>query len=267
MERDEREPDRRLDDEEAARKGMIGSDAEEPGPGRDTARTDTDQPTGTVAMSEGDPLRTRLGAHVEGAGVIGYDVAAAERRAAGQASGDHAEREGAEPTTAGGASPLAAEPGVGADSSSYTTEPDATDTRPGYVTEPGPATGAGYDEQSGATASRPVLEDEQAQAATATQPGVTASRTVEAAEGEAGRPDPATYTGEETDVAGRAEYADRGEPAGTPVYGDEPARMDRPGGERSIFGTTDEPAEDRAAGVEPNAYEEGAEQAKHPRDR
>jgi hypothetical protein len=263
MERDAREPDRRLDDEEAAREGMIGSDAEEPGPGRDTARTDAAQPTGTVAMSEGDPLRTRLGAHVEGAGVIGYDVAAAER----QAAGDHAEPEGAEPTTAGGASQLAAEPGLGADSSSYTTEPDGRDDRPGYVTKPGPAADAGYDEQAGATASRPVLEDEQAQAATASQPGATASRPVEAAEGEAGRPDPATYTGEETDVAGRAEYADRGEPGGTPVYGDEPARIDRAGGgERSIFGTTDEPAEDSAAGVDRNVYEEGADQAKRPRD-
>jgi hypothetical protein len=35
-------------------------------------------------MSEGDPMRTRLGSHVEGAGVIGYDVAASEEGAAQQ---------------------------------------------------------------------------------------------------------------------------------------------------------------------------------------
>jgi hypothetical protein len=65
--------------------GMIGSESEEPGPGRDSSLTDpdrvaasTDQPQGTVAMSEGDPMRTRLGSHAEGAEVIGHDVAAAE---------------------------------------------------------------------------------------------------------------------------------------------------------------------------------------------
>jgi hypothetical protein len=77
-----------MDRDDEARQGdtgMIGSEAEEPGPGRDTSLTDpdpvaagTDQPRGTVAMSEGDPMRTRLGSHVEGAGAIGFDVAAAE---------------------------------------------------------------------------------------------------------------------------------------------------------------------------------------------
>src|SRR5262245_20605829 len=77
-----------MDRDDEARQGdtgMIGSDTEEPGPGRDTSLTEpdpvaagTDQPRGTVAMSEGDPMRTRLGSHVEGAGVIGFDVAAAE---------------------------------------------------------------------------------------------------------------------------------------------------------------------------------------------
>ena len=76
MDRDAGEFDRRdeaLEDDT----GMIGSEAEEPGPGRDTSLTDpdpvaasTDQPRGTVAMSEGDPMATRLGSHVEGAGVI-----------------------------------------------------------------------------------------------------------------------------------------------------------------------------------------------------
>ena len=69
----ERDPERRPDDED-----MIGSEAQEPGPGRDTSLTDpdpvassADQPRGTVAMSDADPLRTRLGAHLEGAGAIG----------------------------------------------------------------------------------------------------------------------------------------------------------------------------------------------------
>jgi hypothetical protein len=44
--------------------GIIGSEAEEPGPGRDTTESDPDytEPSATVAMSEEDPARTRLGA-------------------------------------------------------------------------------------------------------------------------------------------------------------------------------------------------------------
>ena len=48
--------------------GMLGSDAENPGPGRDTRQTDPDpaaasseHPTSTVGMSGADPERTRLG--------------------------------------------------------------------------------------------------------------------------------------------------------------------------------------------------------------
>jgi hypothetical protein len=48
--------------------GMLGSDAENPGPGRDTRQTDPDpaatsseHPTQTVGMSGADPQRTRLG--------------------------------------------------------------------------------------------------------------------------------------------------------------------------------------------------------------
>jgi hypothetical protein len=81
--------------------GMIGSETQEPGPGRDTALTELDpvevarEPAGTVAMSENDPVRTRLGAHVEGAGVIGHDVAAAEAAAADRrADEEEAERAG-----------------------------------------------------------------------------------------------------------------------------------------------------------------------------
>jgi hypothetical protein len=87
MDRDAEHSDR-SDEARQGDTGMIGSETEEPGPGRDTSLTDpdpvaasTDQPRDTVAMSEGDPMRTRLGSHVEGAGVIGYDVAAAEEGA------------------------------------------------------------------------------------------------------------------------------------------------------------------------------------------
>ena len=85
MDRDTSDYDPRQDEEAADDRGMIGSETQEPGPGRDTARTDPDpvaasidQPRGTVAMSENDPERTRLGAHLEGAGTIGHDVAAEE---------------------------------------------------------------------------------------------------------------------------------------------------------------------------------------------
>jgi hypothetical protein len=87
MDSDAGEHDRR-DDALEDDSGMIGSESEEPGPGRDTSLTDpdpvadgTDQPRGTVAMSEGDPMATRLGSHIEGAGAIGHDVVAAEEGA------------------------------------------------------------------------------------------------------------------------------------------------------------------------------------------
>jgi hypothetical protein len=85
MDRDDTGMFDRSDEARQGDTGMIGSESEDPGPGRDTSLTEpdpvadsADQPQGTVAMSEGDPIRTRLGSHVEGAGVIGYDVAASE---------------------------------------------------------------------------------------------------------------------------------------------------------------------------------------------
>jgi hypothetical protein len=47
--------------------GMVGSETENPGPGRDTRRTDpaatagAEDPEATAAMSDPDPDRTRLG--------------------------------------------------------------------------------------------------------------------------------------------------------------------------------------------------------------
>jgi hypothetical protein len=55
-------------DDRSTDTGMLGSDAENPGPGRDTRQTDPDpaetsseHPTRTVGMSGSDPRRTRLG--------------------------------------------------------------------------------------------------------------------------------------------------------------------------------------------------------------
>jgi hypothetical protein len=171
--------------------GMIGSETEEPGPGRDTSLTDpdpvaasTDQPRDTVAMSEGDPMRTRLGSHVEGAGVIGYDVAAAEEDAVQETPAE--DRPGYEPERSGSEG-LAAEPVV--DQGAY--------------------------------------------------------------EGDL----PETYTGEEADVAGRPEYADRGEGGAEPLYQEEPQRMDRSGGGGSLF-TDEEPERlDRPGPQEPGVQE------------
>ncbi|HEX8929343.1 MAG TPA: hypothetical protein VGA45_10550, partial [Actinomycetota bacterium] len=85
MDRDDADMSDRSDEAQHGDTGMIGSESEDPGPGRDTSLTDpdpaaasTEQPRRTVAMSEGDPMRTRLGSQIEGAGAIGYDVAAAE---------------------------------------------------------------------------------------------------------------------------------------------------------------------------------------------
>ena len=59
-------------DDRTADTGMLGSDAENPGPGRDTRQTDpaatadAEDPEATAAMSDPDPVRTRLGSHERG---------------------------------------------------------------------------------------------------------------------------------------------------------------------------------------------------------
>ena len=57
-------------DDRATDTGMLGSDTENPGPGRDTRRTDpnpaaggADDPETGTTMSDDDPSRTRLGSH------------------------------------------------------------------------------------------------------------------------------------------------------------------------------------------------------------
>jgi hypothetical protein len=133
MDRDATNTDR-SDEARQGDTGMVGSEAEEPGPGRDTSLTDpdpvaasTDQPRDTVAMSEGDPMRTRLGSHVEGAGAIGYDVAASEEDAAVQEAPAE-DRPGYEPERSGsgsGSEGLAAEPVV--DQGAYEAEESVYD--------------------------------------------------------------------------------------------------------------------------------------------
>ncbi|HEV2895140.1 MAG TPA: hypothetical protein VG411_15410, partial [Actinomycetota bacterium] len=109
MDRDDAEMSDRSDEAQQGDTGMIGSESEDPGPGRDTSLTDpdpvaasTDQPRATVGMSEGDPMRTRLGSQIEGAGVIGYDVAAAEEGTTQETPAD--DRPGYEPERSADAS-------------------------------------------------------------------------------------------------------------------------------------------------------------------
>jgi hypothetical protein len=202
--------------------GMIGSEAEEPGPGRDTSLTDpdpaaasTDQPRGTVAMSEGDPMATRLGSHAEGAGVIGYDVVAAEEGTTQETP--PSDRPGYEPER-----PAVDDAG--------SADRFATAGTAGYEGEPGGAGMAGYQEEP--------------------------------------RDVPATYMGEEADVTGRPEYADRVEGGDQPLYQEEPQRADRPGGGGSLF-TDEEPERlDRPGpqepGVQEGVYDQEANRARRP---
>jgi hypothetical protein len=196
-------------------------------------------------MSEGDPMRTRLGSHVEGAGVIGYDVAASEEGATQEAPaedrpGYESERPAGEdaaawagPTAADRDPDLAAEPVV--DQDAYASDAGLTGAPAGagYEGEPGGAGMAGYQEG-------------------------------------AGQDVPATYTGEEEDVTGRPEYADRAEGGGDQdLYQQEPQRADRPGGGGSLF-TDDEPERlDRPGpqepGVQEGIYDQEADQARRQR--
>jgi hypothetical protein len=134
MDRRAEEPDRR-DDALQDDTGMIGSESEEPGPGRDTSLTDpdpvaasTDQPRGTVAMSEGDPMATRLGSHIEGAGTIGYDVAAAEEGATQETPAD--DRPGYAPERPAGDDLAATAPATA------TSTPAADEREPDLAAEP-----------------------------------------------------------------------------------------------------------------------------------
>jgi hypothetical protein len=229
MDRDDAGTSDRSDEARQGDTGMIGSESEEPGPGRDTSLTEPDpvsasseEPKTTVAMSEGDPMATRLGSHVEGAGVIGYDVAAAEEGATQTTPtedrpGYEPERSGYEPERPVGDAPTATAP-VAA------TAPLADERDPGLAAEPvvdqgaydrgtydrvedaGPTDSAGYADEPVASG-RPAFATEDAGAAdrsaVADDPARFGTGDAMAA--------PATYTGEEADVTGRPEYADRSE--------------------------------------------------------
>jgi hypothetical protein len=232
--------------------GMIGSESEEPGPGRDTSLTDpdpvaasTDQPRGTVAMSEGDPMTTRLGSHIEGAGTIGYDVAAAEEGATQQTPAE--DRPGYEPERSA------------ADDLTATAPATAASAPAAYEREPGLA--AERVEDVGSVDRSTVTE-------TTGYEGEPRGAGTAGYRDEPGQDVPATYTGEETDVTGRPEYADRVAGGDQPLYQEEPQRGDRPGGGGSLF-TDDEPERlDRPGpqepGVQEGVYDQEADRARRP---
>jgi hypothetical protein len=241
--------------------GMIGSESEDPGPGRDTSLTEpdpvgasADQPQGTVAMSEGDPMRTRLGSHVEGAGAIGYDVAASEEGAATQETPPQ-DRPGYEPE------------GPAGESAAAWAGPTAAERDAGVPGEP--AVGHGSYDPDLAAAPFGTQETSAADAGLAAEPVVDQDAYARDA-GVAPVQDPATYTGEEEDVTGRPEYADRAEGGGDQdLYQQEAQRADRPGGGGSLF-TDEEPERlDRPGpqepGVQEGVFDQEADQARRQR--
>jgi len=290
MDRDDAGMSDRGDEARQGDSGVIGSESEDPGPGRDTSLTDpdpvaasTDQPRGTVAMSDDDPMRTRLGSHVEGAGVIGYDVAASEEGAATQETpaedrpGYDPERPGGE-TAAAWDGPAAADAGLAAepvvDQDAYARDAGLTGAPAGdqasYERDAGVAPvqdPAGYgagDAMADTSGAGP------AGVAGAGYEGEPGGAGMAGYQGAPGSDAPATYTGEEADVSGRPEYADRAEGGGDQdLYQQEPQRADRPGGGGSLF-TDDEPERlDRPGpqepGVQEGIYDQEADQAREQR--
>jgi hypothetical protein len=252
MDRDDAGTSDRSEEARRGDTGMIGSEAEDPGPGRDTSLTDpdpvsasTEQPRGTVAMSEGDPMRTRLGSHVEGAGAIGHDVVAAEEGTTHDTPAD--DRPGYAPERT-------ADPGVGVAAAGERFDDAGPSDRSAFADEPGPT--------------------DTARSAFATEDVGAADRSTVASEDPArfgaGDAAPAVYAGEEAELTGRPEYADRIEGGDQPLYQEEPQRMDRPGGGGSLF-TDEEPERlDRPGpqepGVEQGVYDQEAERARRPSD-
>jgi hypothetical protein len=251
MDRDDAGMSDRSDEAQQGDTGMIGSESEDPGPGRDTSLTDpdpvaasTDQPRATVAMSEGDPMRTRLGSQIEGAGAIGYDVAAAEEGATQETPAD--DRPGYEPERSAADASVATAPA---------TTPTAFERDPGLAAEPVVDQGA-YGQEPGYVGGEQVDD-----AGPTDSSGFTHDPRRDA---------PATYIGEEADVTGRPEYAERTEGGDQPLYQEETQRMDRPGGGGSLF-TDEEPERlDRPGpqepGVQDGVFDQEADQARRPPD-
>jgi hypothetical protein len=281
MDRDDAGTSDRSDEARQGDTGMIGSESEDPGPGRDTSLTDpdpvaasTDQPRATVGMSEGDPMRTRLGSHVEGAGVIGYDVAAAEEGATQETPAE--DRPGYEPerpageTAAAWAGPTAAErdpgmpgePAVGHGSYDPDLAAEPVVDRDAYARDAG---------LTGAPADRQASYERDAGVAPVQDPAsYGAGDAMAGYQGGPGGDVPATYTGEEADVTGRPEYADRAEGGGDQgLYQQEPQRADRPGGGGSLFSDEEPERLDRPGpqepGVEEGVFDQEADRARRQR--
>jgi hypothetical protein len=258
MDRDDAGMSDRSDEAQQGDSGMIGSESEEPGPGRDTSLTDpdpvasgTDQPRSTVAMSEGDPMRTRLGSQIEGAGAIGYDVAAAEEGATQETPAD--DRPGYEPERSAADASVVTAPAA-------TTAPTAFERDPGYVGDE-PVIDRGPDERTA---------DPGVAIAGAGYEGEPGGAGMAGHDDEPGRDVPSTYTGEEADFTGRPEYAERTEGGDQSLYQEETQRMDRPGGGGSLF-TDEEPERvDRPGpqepGVQEGVFDQEADQARRPPD-
>ena len=268
MDRDDAGMSDRSDEARQGDTGMIGSESEDPGPGRDTSLTDpdpaaasTEQPRRTVAMSEGDPMRTRLGSQIEGAGAIGYDVAAAE--------------EGTTQDT-----PAEARPGYERE---RTADPDLGVAAAGVGTQggvtgvagagPGVAAATERVDDTGSSDRYAVADDPArfgAGDAAAGYEGEPGGAGMAGAGDTAGRDLPEAYTGEEAEVSGRPEYAERTEGGDQPLYQEETQRLDRPGGGGSLF-TDEEPERlDRPGpqepGVQEGIYDQEADRARRPSD-
>ncbi|HEY6708627.1 MAG TPA: hypothetical protein VJB61_13675, partial [Actinomycetota bacterium] len=87
---------------------------------------------------------------------------------------------------------------------------------------------------------------------------------------EPGSDAPATYTGEEADVTGRPEYADRAEGGGDQdLYQQEPQRVDRAGGGGSLFSDEAPESLDRPGpqepGVQDGVYDQESDQGRRQR--
>jgi hypothetical protein len=183
-------------------------------------------------MSEGDPMRTRLGSHVEGAGAIGHDVAAAEEGAtqetrAEDRPGYEAERSGYEAERPVGDVPLTSAP-VAA------TVPLADERDPGLAAEPVVDQGA-YAQEPGTVGGEPVID--RGQDERTADPGVGVAA--------AGVGAPGGVTGVSAAGPGVAAAGERVEdvgPSDSAVFADEPVAPERP-----AFATEDAGAPDRSA--------------------
>jgi hypothetical protein len=177
-------------------------------------------------MSEGDPMRTRLGSQIEGAGAIGYDVAAAEEGAATQET-QAEDRPAYEPEQTADPSPGVAAAGERVDDAG----PADRSMFAGYEGEPGGAGMAGSDQ------------------------GQDVPETYTSEEAEVtGRPEYAERTegGDQPLYQEETQRMDRPGGGGSLFTDEEPERLDRPGPQ--------EP------GVQEGVFDQESDQARRPSD-